>query len=480
MTFVSQLEGALLLGGFAVFMISAAWLLTRQRKETLTGFLVADREVGLIRGALSSAATFIWVPAVFVCSLQAFKNGVPGIFWFMFPNILCFIIFAQVAKKVRTIHPNGFTLTELIHDRMQNKAAHIALLTTFILWLLTAVAINGVAGGAMLSMLSGLDFHVALFGLSGTALVYSLISGMRASIITDALQMVMVMGIAFVLVPWVLAESGGIAKLDFGGLANLTNPLDPTITYEVGILAAIGLIGGTLQDQMFYQRAYSVKPQHIRKMFYLGGAFFALVPLALSVLGFIGADLVKAGSLEIANPEMVGPAVIGFYLPKWALGLFVLMAFAGLASTLDSAFCAISSIVSVDIYQKYINTNTDEKSALRSARIGMIAIGTLGVLIASLKPDIFWIFLTYGAVAVGGLAPVLYIIYGKKPNPKAVVLGVVAAFLISIPTAIYGNVMNNVHITIWGTVLGLFVSTVSCFIGTKFVTNFEENPKSSI
>ena len=466
MNLVEPTTGALLLLLFGVAMIGAVVLLTGagRRAMTMSGFLVADREVGVTRGAFSAAVTFIWAPAVFVCSLKSFTQGVPGIFWFMLPNILCFVIFGWVASRVRRQHPNGFTLTEYIADRLGNRAAHLSVLSIFLLWMLTAITINGVAGGTMLSAVSGLDFRVAVIGLAALALVYSLISGMRASILTDVLQMSMALGIAFFLVPTVLSKAGGLSTVreGLGGLAGLTNPLDPTVTIQFGVVSAIGLIGGTLQDQMFYQRAYSVRQEVVKKMFLLGGLLFTLVPLSLSMLGFVGAALVDQGALSVDNPEMVGPAVIGHYLPTSALILFILLAFAGLASTLDSAFCGISSLVSVDIYRRYIKPDASDRESLRAARLGMLVLGVVGVLVALLQPNIIWVFNFYAAVAVGGLAPVLFVIAGFRPKSRAVVISVIAALAIALPSSIYGNLHENYWLIVGGPVVALMIAAAIC------------------
>ncbi len=464
--YIEPTTGMALLVLFGVIMIGTVFAISKARRKdiSLTGFLVADREVGVIRGAISSAVTFIWAPAVFVCSLKSFTQGIPGIFWFMLPNILCFIIFGFVAARVRKLHPNGFTLTQYIADQLNSRAAHFAVLSIFLLWMLTAIIINGVAGGKMLSTVSGLDYRVAVFGLAAIALTYSLISGMRASILTDILQMSMVVGIAFLLVPWVLIKAGGLSTVGkgLGGLAGLTNPFDQTVMLQFGIVSAIGLIGGTLQDQMFYQRAYSVKKEDILKMFLLGGLLFSIIPLSLSLLGFVGAAMVEGGTLVIDKPEMVGPEVIGHFLPAWAFGLFVLLAFAGLASTLDSAFCAISSLVSIDIYRKYIKPTASDHESLQAARFGMIVLGLLGVFIALMEPDLIWVFNFYAAVAVGGLAPVLLILAGFIPKSTSVVVSVIVALAIALPSSIYGNLHENYFFIVGGPVVALIISTAIC------------------
>ncbi|MEN8444338.1 MAG: hypothetical protein ABG776_04915 [Cyanobacteria bacterium J06555_13] len=468
MTALTPSLGLAVLGGFAIAMIGAVIAYGRFKKENASSFLVADRTVGRWRGAISSAVTFIWAPAVFVVGLQAYLNGISGLFWFLAPNLLTFVIFAYVAVRVRKLSPDGFTLTEYIENKLGHKWAHAAFLTTFSLWLVIALIINSVAGGAMLSAVSGVDFRLAVGAMLLLALSYSLIAGLRASIFTDLLQWAMAAGVVLIIVPavvWAASETDMLMS-GLSGIEGSVNPFDPWVAYSVGIVATIGLIGGTLQDQMFYQRSYAVKQQDVFSSFILAGALFAIVPLALSLLGFLGAGLVKAGEIVITNPEMVGPAVIAHYLPTWALILFVVLAFAGLTSTLDSAFAAISSIVSIDIYKKYIKPDALDDDIVNWARIGMVAFAIFGGAIALLQPELFWIFRGYAAVASAGMVPVLFTLYHPTPNANGMVLAILTGLAISLPTSVYGNINENVNLIVGGTLAALAASTLICSLSS--------------
>ena len=79
-------------------MLSLVFFLGKRKKghletESKELFLVADREVGWIRGAFSIAVSWVWAPAIFVASLQTYTKGLAGGFWFIAPNIICFFIF---------------------------------------------------------------------------------------------------------------------------------------------------------------------------------------------------------------------------------------------------------------------------------------------------------------------------------------------------------------------------------------------------
>src|SRR6266404_3954960 len=110
MNIMSPTAGYLLLLAFgAIMIIITVWGSSRRDMKTQVGFLTAGRNVGWVLGGFSIAVSWIWAPALFVSVQQAYQQGVPGIFWFTFPNILCLFIMAPLARRIRANLPTGYT-----------------------------------------------------------------------------------------------------------------------------------------------------------------------------------------------------------------------------------------------------------------------------------------------------------------------------------------------------------------------------------
>ncbi|MEN8216917.1 MAG: hypothetical protein ABFS56_11215 [Pseudomonadota bacterium] len=88
-----------------------------------------------------------------------------------------------------------------------------------------------------------------------------------------------------------------------------------------------GGISSVVGDQMHWQRAYAIKgDNNVIKTFMLGAFFFVLVPVTLSLLGFVGAsslstvDLVRGSQhsnkpVLVARIGMLATAVVGLGIP---------------------------------------------------------------------------------------------------------------------------------------------------------------------
>ena len=200
--------GAVVLIIYAVLMLTATLIFTKQA-QSKESFHVADRNIGTGIAALSIAATWIWAPSLFTSAEKAYVNGIPGIFWFLVPNILCLIIFIPFAKRIRQKCPYGITLTGYMTDVYQS--AKVKGVYTFQLGALAVLstAVQLLAGGKLLATVLGIPLWVVTVILAAIAYAYARFSGLKASVITDVIQLGIILIGCGLLVPWTVSKAGG-------------------------------------------------------------------------------------------------------------------------------------------------------------------------------------------------------------------------------------------------------------------------------
>ncbi len=452
------------------FLLAMLAVVSLQAKDSpdAPGFLLAGRNISLIQGALSIAVSWLWAPAIFICSLQAYTKGLPGIFWFTAPNILCFFVFAPVAIRARRLFPAGYTLPECISKRFAgSKRVHLVYLFVYLGYQLGGVSMNALAGGLLLSQLSGLDFRFAAVCMTLVALAYSLIGGLRASVVTDAVQMGLILLFGLILVPWAVHNIGGVSSVarGLGGASGeYQNLLNPWVAFSMGIPMTLGLLAGPFADQMFYQRAMAVNQRVVARTFILGGLIFGIVPIVLSILGFIGADLAARGMIEVRDPQLIGPIVLAYLLPKYALYAFALMAVAALCSTIDSALCAVSSLGSIDYFLRYRNPQAAGRDIVRFSRRCMLSIAVLGTVLTFLNPKLIWLFLIYGSLSSSIFFPTVFSLLSKTVSEAAVFWGVILSLLIGLPLSWHANVNENPYLIVAAALLSAGIGLTACLL----------------
>ena len=433
-TVFSQMEGLVILALYGAIMIAVSVYILKP-STTKDNYLVADRQVGFWRSGFSVAATWIWAPALFIATQKAYQQGMAGLFWFTVPNIACLVIFAYFAIKLRNMFPRGYTLSQFILKNYSKRVQNLYLIQLGGL-AICQFAVQLLAGGAVVSYLTGLDFFLVTLILTAIAFGYSYISGIRASILTDYWQMWLILAVVVLIVPWIVISGGGWQTVSngFGGISGeFRLPLHPGVAYSFGIAVTIGLLAGPFGDQSFWQRTFATKKKEIKKAFICSAIVFGVVPIFTGLIGFVAAGLGIEG-----KPQLINIITAQMLLPTWVLLPFAFMLISGLVSTLDSALCSVSSLIGHDIAER------QKVNSMKYAKVGMVVLAISGLLIANI-PDmkILYLFLFYGTLRASTLIPTVLTIIKGKLSEQGMFYGICLALFVGAPLMAYGNFGQN-------------------------------------
>ena len=430
---------------YAVFLICMTVAFTG-KDNTNDNFYVGKRNMGTVATAMSVAATWIWAPALFTSAQQAYKLGFAGLFYFLVPNVLCLLFFIPFAKKIRTEMPYGITLSGYMgmkHGPGVRKTYTYQLAGLSIL----STAVQLLAGGKVLAMVTGLPFWSMTIILAVVAFSYSCISGIRASILTDVIQMVFMLAACALFVPMALKINGG--AMQFTGISGEYTSLFGQKGLDVfmgfGLPTAIGLIAGPFGDQCFWQRAFSVRKDRIGGSFALGALMFAVVPLSMGILGFVA-----AGSGFIPNDiGMVNFELIRAILPEWVIIPFMFMLISGLLSTVDSNLCAAASLT----------TDGNDDNSSKTGIKAMVSMLIVAIAIANIPGlTVTHMFLFYGTFRASTMVPTILTLKGVRLRPAGIVAGIIASLTVGLPVFSYGNILGIASYKTIGSLLTMLLS----------------------
>lgn len=393
---------------YAVIMLLGTMLMTK-KENNIEKFCIGDRNIGWLMSALSIAATWIWAPALFTSTENAYTKGFAGLFWFLVPNVLCLILFIPFAKKIRAEVPNGITLSGYMYQKYNSKPVKGAYL--FQLGALSALStgVQLLAGSKILSMLTGIPFMAMTVIMAVIAFSYSQFSGIKASILTDAVQMVFMLAASIGFVVFGVKNGGGLKVLinGLGGVTGDARSLFSKRGWKIflgfGLPTTVGLISGPFGDQCFWQRAFCVRKDRLGRAFLVGALLFGIVPLSMGILGFIGAGMGYAAT----DTGVINFELISTLFPAKAIIPFLFMIVSGLLSTIDSNLCAVSSLATdifkentliamgketADVY-RYENLTENQKKKLMIAdnkifSLGIENLDTLNSFLEELQGDL--------------------------------------------------------------------------------------------
>ncbi len=459
--------GIIVLSVYAIIMLGTTVFLTK-RETVAEKFHVGDRNMGTLQSAMSIAATWIWAPALFVSAEKAYANGFVGLFWFLMPNVLCLLLFIPFAKRIRERMPKGISLAGFMgREYKSEKVKGIYLFQLGTLSILST-GVQLLAGGKILSTITGIPMLPMTIMLAVIAYSYSQFSGIQASVLTDTVQMTIMLAVCAVLIPWALSMPGNMDAL-YHGISGVTG--DYTSLFDkngmqvlmgFGIPTAIGLFAGPFGDQCFWQRAFSIKESKIRRAFTLGALLFAIVPLSMGVLGFIA-----AGKGFIPNDSgVVNFELVSNLFPRWVMIPFLFMVVSGLLSTVDSNLCAISSLTAEMKCVSKLVSNADK---LKVAKWSMLAILAAGILIANAPGmTVTHLFLFYGTLRSATLLPTVFTLTSVKTSAKGVYVGIILSLCCGLPVFAYGNIYGVSQYKTLGSLLTVLTAGVASCIITRW------------
>lgn len=425
------MQGIIVLIIYALIMVGATFFFTK-RENSGESFHVGNRNMGTISSAMSVAATWIWAPALFTSAEKAYTDGFAGLFWFLVPNVMCLLLFIPFAKKIRREMPGGITLSGYMYEKYKSKAVRNIYLFQLTMLTILSTAVQLLAGGKILSIVAGMPLFPMTIILAAIAFSYAQISGIRASVLTDGIQMVFLLAACAVFVPWALEANGGAVQIAgvSGEYGQLFSRKGIEVLLGFGLPTAIGLLAGPFGDQCFWQRAFSIRKDRMGRAFVIGAVLFAIVPLSMGILGFAAAGMGFIPN-ETGN---VGFELIKNLFPSWAMLLFMFMLISGLLSTVDSNLCAIASLT----------TDISKGGSGRAVGKGaMLALLGIGILIANIPGlTVTHMFLFYCTFRAATMLPTMLTLGGIRMKPSGVTAGVISALVVGLPTFAYGTIYN--------------------------------------
>lgn len=484
MQILTQLDGWLLIAMFFVVM-SLIVVCLRKRRQTKEEFLAAGHSAPWLLTAFSMAATWVWAPSMFTAAEKAYTQGFAGMFWFVVPNILTMILFAFFANKMRKLRPDGWTFSDYIREKYSKRAHNMFLVESFGLQI-CSLAVQLLAGATIFHKITGLPFFTTTFVLAIVPLLYSLTNGIRGSVTTDFAKMGFIALVLLLGLPIMTANIGfdtlvsGLGGIT-GDYSHLFDKTAIAVMLAFGLPTTIGLLSGTFGDQMFWQRVFCVKPNKVKRTMIAAALIFAIVPTSLACFGLFAAG----AGLDIADTQLVNVGAVIAFCPKWFLYLFFLMILAGLISTVDSIFCAVSSVAGHDVVMRLTDGKTNGENvtingktftSIQIARMVMVVVCVLAILVANIPGlTITYLFLFYGTLRSSVMLPTIFAINGKRMTERGIYYGIMASIVVGLPIFAIGNLNGNVPMIVTGSLLTIGLSgAISRLLPQKTLENTQE------
>jgi len=449
----------LILIAYALAMITLGVILSRRVKQP-GDFFVAGR--GLSAGLLFSTllAANIGAGSTVGATGLGWRDGMSAWWWVGSAGIGSMILAFTVGPRIWRVAraQNLYTVGDYLEFRYDRRVRSAA---AALLWVgaLTILAGQLIAVAWILNVTAGLSKPVGCLIGAAVATIYFTAGGLLGTVQVNALQLViklvgfgLALGYLLNRFGWPISQYW---RYQWALVTDQTNysslvGIGPTAVLKYLVLLAPSFIisPGLLQkifgarDERAVQRGVALNA--------LGLLAFAAVPALLGIF----AHLHFPG---LANRELALPTLLTQALPLWLGGLLLGAIFAAEVSTADAVLFMLSTSLTKDLYQTFINPKADDQQLLRVARVMAAVCGLLGAVLGMLLAgviDALTIF--YTIISAAFLLPLLAGLYTKRVKAN----GALAAMLVSVAVTLLLEWLTNkqgwhgIPSLVWGTVAG--------------------------
>ncbi len=411
----------LAIAAYFIILLWIGWSIMRSKKESSESesFLAADRNMNLVQTTASTAATDLGGGFSIAMGGLGFSIGFSGS-WLIAVSALSAILasFLLVPKIKRWAdRVKGLTTGDLFSARFDQRTGTTAAIVIALAWF-TFVGGQVIAGGKLLQVTLGMNLSLAIFLAGAVILAYTVMGGLKAVIYTDVFQMVILLiGIVFIMVPIGLYQVGGWGSM----VAHFAN--DPETASMVSWSAvswkqALGWLFAVLPAWFIgiasLQRIIAARDERTaRRAFLLTGVpiEWPLFAVGSTLIGLFARILVP----ELTDPELATPTMIIKLLPAGITGIVIAAYIAAVMSTADSCLMGPVTIVTHDIYRKFIRPQASESNIVLVARILTVVLGVLAISLAYLVPNVLDLVLfAYTFGAAGLFFPMLGLLFWRR------------------------------------------------------------------
>ncbi|MGP9786515.1 sodium:solute symporter family protein [Glutamicibacter sp. 287] len=406
-----------------------------QKNENADGYMTAGNKIGFGISAASMTATWIWASSMYASAASGYTYGISGPIHYGLWGALMILFIYPFGKRIRKVAPKAHTLAEVMNAR-HGRSSQLMLAGSNIVGSVISLMSNFIAGGVLISMLSPFNFIQGVLAVAGGVLLYTLWSGFRASVLTDFMQVMAMLGAVAIIVPFIFFAAGFPAAFETGA-GNLTAQQSNFFSSEAFLNQGAPYIAAVLAyaigNQTIAQRLFAVREDLIKPTFITATIGYGAMVIGVGMIGVLA--LYLGFEPTDGNVNNIIPEMAMSYLPGILLALFFVMIIGALSSTADSDLAALSSIMMADVYGQNVagKKKANPKTMLLVGRITMIVATVLAVCLASLQLNILDLLVFVGALWGALVFPVLASFYWKKVTNKAFTAAVLVALAVFVP-----------------------------------------------
>ena len=403
-------------------------LVYSKKYQGINNYLTANRNIGFFSLTTSLIASALGAWILFGPASAATWGGIGAVIGYAMGTAFPMIFLIFLGKKIRNEFPKGSTLIEFLRKRFGKSLFKLILLmTVFYMFVFLCAEVTAVA--VLINYISGTQLWITALIILIATLAYTLYGGLRVSIFTDNIQMIIIVILFLISIVYLTSFLEGQFSFSFIKTKNphlLSGNYIPN--YTAGLTFFIAVAATNLFHQGNWQRVYAAKNNVVLKKSLIT-AFIVIIPIVF-FMGFSGLVAISV------DPKVIPD--LGFFsllLRDQTELLSLIIVILGLSltiSTVDTLVNAISSLIIVD--GKATFNFSKKTDYLKISKFFIIGLSIIAFIIASKGFSVLYLFLLADLFCCAFVLTIFYSFYNKRINEKnaymAIIVGLVGGFLL--------------------------------------------------
>ena len=403
-------------------------LVYSKKYQGINNYLTANRNIGFFSLSTSLVASALGAWILFGPASAATWGGIGAVIGYALGTAFPMIFLISLGKKIRNEFPKGSTLIEFLRKKFSKSLFKLILLmTVFYMFVFLCAEVTAVA--MLINYISGTELWItALIILIGT-LIYTLYGGLRASIFTDNIQMIVIMILLIISAFYLTSFTGDQFSFSYIKEQNphlLSTNYIPN--YTAGLTFFIAVAATNLFHQGNWQRVYAAKNNEVLKKSLIV-AFIIIIPIVLFT-GFSGLVAVSV------DPKVIPD--LGFFsllLKQQTEFLSLIIVILGLSLTISTVDTLVNGISSLIIVDGKATFNLSKKTNyLKLSKYFTVGLSVIVFIVASKGFSVLYLFLLADLFCCAFVLTVFYSFYNKKLDEKtayiSIIVGLIGGFLL--------------------------------------------------
>ncbi|NLD18763.1 MAG: sodium:solute symporter family protein [Clostridiales bacterium] len=340
------------------------------------------------------------------------------------------VLFVIVGRRIwhyGKVH-NYMTPVDFLNDIYESKVLNVIVIAITLICTMIYLQVQILGGIIAMNIASGgtIPWYVGGYIFFAILVIYLWAGGLRAVAMTDVFYGILIVTAILSSGFFLMKTAGGtegvfnkLIEMDPSNVS-MSVPKDNNRIFMWLSLFIVVPVGAFMGPQMWIRNYAAASSKN-----------FIIIPWLLCLSSIICIGTLFAGSAgvvlanDVNNPDAILIQLMKEYANPYFYTFIVVGVFATIFSTANSQVHALASVISVDVYKRYINRNASDRRVVSVAKWGVIFVSIASYALVIIVPQSIF---DLAVMALGGMAqlivPVLGALFWKRSSAKAAVFGV--------------------------------------------------------